>query len=264
MNNCFIILAAGQSKRFKSIIPKQYISYKNKPIFEHSLDKILKSKLFKHVILVTNNKSYIKKKYLSKIKILKGGKERGKDYNHSSFCDLILSDLLGIKLGIDNIIEISPLIPENWDWFAVDNIYYQGKSLSLVWDKTGKKYLQVNNTNNNYIEFNDKCSKNSGNIIYSGNNYKLCNPFILKLLCENNRNCKSIVQSHDPNYCVLTDKDNVGGDETSLKYCEGNTYFKQEIENGYIKKNNFSDIVKFDVLKNNGISNWQLIKIGEL
>ncbi|MFL2897676.1 MAG: 2-C-methyl-D-erythritol 2,4-cyclodiphosphate synthase [Candidatus Pelagibacter sp.] len=77
MNNCFIILAAGQSKRFKSIIPKQYISYKNKPIFEHSLDKILKSKLFKHVILVTNNKSYIKKKYISKIKILKGGKERG-------------------------------------------------------------------------------------------------------------------------------------------------------------------------------------------
>ena len=70
----------------------------------------------------------------------KGGKERGKDYNHSSFCDLILSDLLGIKLSIDNIIEISPLIPENWDWFAVDNIYYQGKSLSLVWDKTGKKY----------------------------------------------------------------------------------------------------------------------------
>ena len=76
MNNCFIILAAGQSKRFKSNTPKQYISYKNKPILEHSIDRILESKLFKHIILVTNNKSHVKNKYLSKIKILKGGNER--------------------------------------------------------------------------------------------------------------------------------------------------------------------------------------------
>ena len=69
-----------------------------------------------------------------------GGFERGKDYNHSGFTDLILSDLLGIKPGIDGIIEINPLIPESWDWFAVDNIFYQGKNISLIWDKTGKKY----------------------------------------------------------------------------------------------------------------------------
>ncbi|MDC2996134.1 2-C-methyl-D-erythritol 2,4-cyclodiphosphate synthase [Candidatus Pelagibacter sp.] len=76
MSNCFIILAAGQSKRFKSINLKQYTYYRNKPIYEHSLDKIIKSKLFKYIILVTNKKSFIKKKYLSKIKVLKGGKER--------------------------------------------------------------------------------------------------------------------------------------------------------------------------------------------
>ena len=55
MNNCFILLASGQSKRFKSKKPKQYVSYKNKPLYEHSLDKVLKSGLFKHVILVVNN-----------------------------------------------------------------------------------------------------------------------------------------------------------------------------------------------------------------
>ena len=76
MNNCFIILAAGQSKRFKSNIPKQYISFKNKPVFEHSLDKIIKSKLFRHIILVTNKSSFVKKKYLKRIKVVKGGKER--------------------------------------------------------------------------------------------------------------------------------------------------------------------------------------------
>ena len=45
MNNCFIILAAGQSKRFKSTNLKQYIYYKNKPVYEHTLDKIIKSKI---------------------------------------------------------------------------------------------------------------------------------------------------------------------------------------------------------------------------
>ena len=76
MNDCFIILAAGQSKRFKSKEQKQYIIYKNKPVFEHSLEKVLKLKLFKHIILVTNNSSHVQSKYFSKIKIIKGGKER--------------------------------------------------------------------------------------------------------------------------------------------------------------------------------------------
>ncbi len=74
----------------------------------------------------------------------KGGVERGKDYNHSGFTDLILSDLLGIKPKIDNTIEINPLVPDDWEWFAVDNLYFQGKKFSLIWDKTGKKYKRGN------------------------------------------------------------------------------------------------------------------------
>ena len=70
----------------------------------------------------------------------KGGVERGKDYNHSGFCDLVLSDLLGIKSNINNSIEINPLIPSDWEWFAAENIPFQGKEISLVWDKTGKHY----------------------------------------------------------------------------------------------------------------------------
>ena len=76
MSNCFIILAAGQSKRFKSSKPKQYILYKNKPIYEHSLDRVLKSGLFKHIILVVNNRFYIKRKFPKNVKIIRGGKER--------------------------------------------------------------------------------------------------------------------------------------------------------------------------------------------
>ena len=73
MSNCFILLAAGKGKRFKSKTPKQITIYKNKPLFMHSIDKAIKSNLFKEIVLVTNNKIKLKN---SKIKIIKGGKER--------------------------------------------------------------------------------------------------------------------------------------------------------------------------------------------
>ena len=76
MNNYFIILASGQSKRFNSKKPKQFITYKNKALFEHSLDKAIKSNLFKKIILVVNDKKQIKKKYPKNVLIIKGGKER--------------------------------------------------------------------------------------------------------------------------------------------------------------------------------------------
>ena len=76
MNNYFIILASGQSKRFNSNKLKQYIIYKNKPLFEHSIKKALESKLFKKIILVVNNKKQINKKFSKKVVIIKGGRER--------------------------------------------------------------------------------------------------------------------------------------------------------------------------------------------
>jgi 2-C-methyl-D-erythritol 4-phosphate cytidylyltransferase/2-C-methyl-D-erythritol 2,4-cyclodiphosphate synthase len=76
MNNYFIILASGQSKRFNSNSPKQFIKYKNKALFEHSLDKAIISNLFKKIILVVNDKKQIKKKYPKNVLIIKGGKER--------------------------------------------------------------------------------------------------------------------------------------------------------------------------------------------
>ena len=76
MNNYFIILASGQSKRFNSLKAKQFITYKNKALFEHSIDKAIKSKLFKKIVLVINDKKRIKNKYSKKVLIIKGGKER--------------------------------------------------------------------------------------------------------------------------------------------------------------------------------------------
>ena len=71
MNNCFILLAAGKGKRFNSKEKKQFINYKNKPLFMHSIEKAKKSKLFKKIVLVTNKQIKI-----PNVNIIKGGKER--------------------------------------------------------------------------------------------------------------------------------------------------------------------------------------------
>ena len=76
MNNYFIILAAGSGKRFDNKKPKQYFLYKNKELFEHSVEKAIRSKLFKKIILVVDNPKKIKKKYSRNISVIKGGKER--------------------------------------------------------------------------------------------------------------------------------------------------------------------------------------------
>ena len=49
MNNYFVILAAGKSKRFDKKIAKQFYNYKNKEIIEHSIEKALNSKIFKKI-----------------------------------------------------------------------------------------------------------------------------------------------------------------------------------------------------------------------
>lgn len=72
---------------------------------------------------------------------LKGDNPRSSFYNHSTFCDLVISDLIGLKPRMDNVLEVFPLIPPGkWDWFTLDNVSYHGKTITLIWDKTGDKY----------------------------------------------------------------------------------------------------------------------------
>ena len=78
MNNYFIILAAGNSTRFNSKIPKQFISYKGLMLFEHSVNKAIKSNIFDKIILVINKKhsKYLKNYKNDKVVIIYGGRER--------------------------------------------------------------------------------------------------------------------------------------------------------------------------------------------
>ena len=74
MSDCFILLSAGKSKRFKSKINKQFITHKNKPLFEHSLKTAVDSNLFKKILIISNKKIKItikSKKFKLAIKLLK-------------------------------------------------------------------------------------------------------------------------------------------------------------------------------------------------
>jgi hypothetical protein len=67
--------------------------------------------------------------------------ERGKDYNHSTFCDLVITGVVGLRPRSDNSIELNPLLPEGtWDWFFLDRVRYHGRLLTVLWDRDGTRY----------------------------------------------------------------------------------------------------------------------------
>jgi hypothetical protein len=62
-------------------------------------------------------------------------------YNHSTFADLLITGVAGLRPRADDIIEIHPLLPEDtWDWFCLDGVKYHGRTLTILWDSNGKRY----------------------------------------------------------------------------------------------------------------------------
>ncbi len=84
---------------------------------------------------------WIAKGELEKMKDPPGGADRGKDNNHSLFCDLIISGLVGIRPRTDEKIEIAPLFEaDDIEFLCADGIKYHGHFISVVWDKNGDRY----------------------------------------------------------------------------------------------------------------------------
>ena len=62
-------------------------------------------------------------------------------YNHSGYCDLVISGLVGFRPREDDSFIVNPLVPENeWDYFCLDGLKYRDKYITILYDKTGKKY----------------------------------------------------------------------------------------------------------------------------
>ncbi|MGA1997588.1 MAG: family 43 glycosylhydrolase, partial [Bryobacteraceae bacterium] len=71
----------------------------------------------------------------------KGGKDRGRDYNHSTYNDLVITGLVGLRPRLDNRVEVNPLIPEGAiEYFCLDPVRYHGWDLTILYDRTGTRY----------------------------------------------------------------------------------------------------------------------------
>ena len=78
MRFSFILLAGGNSSRFKSNIPKPYHKIAGKTVLELSINKIRQFKQFEKIIIVSGRKhlNLLKKINLKNVKIINGGKTR--------------------------------------------------------------------------------------------------------------------------------------------------------------------------------------------
>ncbi len=89
-------------------------------------------------------------------------------YFHSGFNDLIITGLMGLKVRGDDTIEIDPLAPQSWDYFAMDDLSYRGRRVSIVWDKTGQRYGKGQGlkiiANDQVIASSEKIEKLSGQL----------------------------------------------------------------------------------------------------
>ena len=69
----------------------------------------------------------------------KGGRSRY--YNHSTFADLLITGVVGLRPRADDTVEVWPLLPAGtWDWFCLDGVKYHGRTLTILWDKDGSRY----------------------------------------------------------------------------------------------------------------------------
>ena len=70
-----------------------------------------------------------------------GTNPRSRFYHHSTFADLLIEGVIGLRPRADDVVEISPLLPANtWDWFCLERVRYHGRELTIVWDRDGKRF----------------------------------------------------------------------------------------------------------------------------
>ena len=61
-------------------------------------------------------------------------------YFHSAYVDLIVTGLVGLRPRDDDVLEVNPLVPDEWDYFALDGVAYRGHDVAIAWDRSGRRY----------------------------------------------------------------------------------------------------------------------------
>jgi hypothetical protein len=65
-------------------------------------------------------------------------------YNHSSYNNLIITGLCGIRPSENDTLDINPLIDKSISYFCLDGVNYHGHELTILYDKNGTRYKYGN------------------------------------------------------------------------------------------------------------------------
>ena len=60
-----------------------------------------------------------------------------RDYNHSTYVDIVIADLAGLRPRPDDILEVQPMLSDLLPWFVVDGVRYHNHDLTIAWNATG-------------------------------------------------------------------------------------------------------------------------------
>jgi len=61
-------------------------------------------------------------------------------YFHSAYVNLAITGLVGLRPRADDSVEVNPLAPRDWPYFALDDVRYHGLRLTVLWDRDGTRY----------------------------------------------------------------------------------------------------------------------------
>jgi len=116
-------------------------------LHDYSQNGVSKRDYFDAFITYTRSHRYDGKPYIGEYldevngKWLKGPDPRSRYYNHSTYADLLITGLIGLRPRADDAIELQPLLPEKtWNWFCLDGVRYHGRDLTIIWDRDGKHF----------------------------------------------------------------------------------------------------------------------------
>ena len=80
--------------------------------------------------------------WLARKIMIEGGRDdwdRGRDYNHSTFCDLVINGLAGIRYE-GATLRIAPLFTEEIGYLCIDGVSLGDHTVTLLYDRDGTRY----------------------------------------------------------------------------------------------------------------------------
>ena len=66
--------------------------------------------------------------------------DHSEHYFHSTFDDLVITGLIGLRPQPGRKLVIHPLAPATWDYFCLENVPYHGHNITILWDREGSHY----------------------------------------------------------------------------------------------------------------------------